>query len=392
MKSFIRTCLLMVLAVTPAFAQQNPGDVFVDIRLTEAVTKAQVLSLSTLGVDVRGRGQRVMELVVQNRLNQPVGNLYFHITVSSSTVGLIAEIDSKADSPFSLRPNQLMVTDNNRLHDGLPEIPEYVHFEGDLTSDGKTFVESLDGATRLPDAVYTVVLSIYQGGNRLTGGRVIANVTQSVGSRPITNTVDFNLLTPGGPLGANEIIATNQPSFRWDGPSNTEYRLILVQDPGRGQTPESLIQAAISTEPVSGQAAVGTLLEFEFLDVVISSNNYFYPAAGVKRLQPGFKYYWQVIARIRTSRGIDNRPSGIFEFTLSNPQAAQNAEVQSAALPLASSISPEVAAAIQNLIQSGFKMDKLMVDGRELTGPTLQAFLEEFVEKIKRGEIVIVKQ
>jgi hypothetical protein len=213
-----------------------------------------------------------------------------------------------------------------------------------------------------------------------------------VGSQPITNTIDFNLLTPGGPLGSNELIASGQPSFRWDGPSNTEYRPILVQDLGRGQSPEALIQAAISTEPTSGQSSVGTLLEHEMIDVILTSNNYFYPAAGVKRLQPGNTFYWQVIARIRTSRGTDNRPSAIYEFRLSNPQAAQQAEMQSATVPLASSISPEVAAASQNLVQSGFKLDKMVIDGRELSGTALQAFLEDFVEKIKRGEIIIVKQ
>jgi hypothetical protein len=392
MKFFSFSIPILLLLSSSVFAQQNPGDVVVDIRLMEAVTKAQVISLSTLGIDVRGRGQRVMELVLQNRLDQTVKDLYFHVTVSSSNVGLVAEVDSKPDTPFSLRPNQLMITDNNRLYDGLPEIPELVGFVGDLTPQGKTFIESLDGATRLPDAVYTVVVSIYQGSNRPNGGRMISTVTQSVGSQPITNTIDFNLLTPGGPLGSNELIASAQPSFRWDGPSNTEYRLILVQDLGRGQSPEALIQAAVSTEPTSGQASVGTLLEFEMLDVILNSNNYFYPAAGVKRLQPGNKFYWQVIARIRTSRGTDNRPSAIYEFTLSNPQAAQQAEMQSATVPLASTISPEVAAAIQNLVQNGFKMDKMVIDGRELSGTALQAFLEDFVEKIKRGEIIIVKQ
>lgn len=358
----------------------------------EAVTKAQVISLSTLGVDVRGRGQRVMELVLQNRTSLHVRGLYLYIRVSSSSVGVIAEADSKQENPFSLRPNQLMVADNNRLYDGFPDIPEQVHFQGDLTSDGKKFIESLEGATRLPDAVYTVNISLYQGNNRLNGGTLLSSVTQSIGSQPITNVIDFNLLTPGGPIGTGETITSPQPSFRWDGPANTMYRLIVVQDPGRGQSPEALLQAAVSTEPVSGQSSVGTLLEYEMIDVVITSNNYFYPSSGVKRLQSGAKYYWQVIAQIRTSRGTDNRPSGIYEFTLTNPQASQNAEIQSITIPLASSISPEVAAAIQQLIQNGYKLDKLNVDGRELTGIPLQTFLEEFVEKIKRGEIIIVKQ
>lgn len=392
MRSLSKVIPFLLLLSSPVIAQQSSGDVVVEVRLMEAVTKAQVISLSTLGVDVRGRGQQVMELVLQNRLNITVKNLFFHITVSSSNVGLVAEIDSKPDTPFSLRPNQLLITDNNRLHNGLPDIAELVGFVGDLTPQGKTFVESLDGATRLPDAVYTVVISLYQGKNRPNGGQMISTFTQSVGSQPITNTIDFNLLTPGGPIGSNEMIGSGQPSFRWDGPSNTGYRLIVVQDPGRGQSPEALIQAAISTEPTSGQGSIGTLLEYEMIDVVLTSNNFFYPAAGVKRLKPGAKFYWQVITRIRTSRGTDHRPSGIYEFTLSNPNVTQTADIQSVIVPLASSISSEIAASIQNLVQNGFKMDKILIDGREISGTSLQAFLEDFTEKVKRGEIIIVKQ
>jgi hypothetical protein len=43
------------------------------------------------------------------------------------------------------------------------------------------------------------------------------------------------------------------------------------------------------------------------------------------------------------------------------------------------------------MIQSGYAMDKLIIDGRELSGAMLQAFLEDFVEKVKRGDIILVK-
>ncbi len=385
---FLPICLVFTLIGN---AQTTTPDVVVNVRLTEAVTKAQVISLSTIGVNARGQGQRVMELVLQNRSNTTANNLYLHVSVSASSVGLVATIDTKQNDPFSLRPMQLVVADNNRLLHGIPGIVGGDGFEGGLTTEGEDFVESLAGATRLPDAIYTVVVSLYHGNNRLNGGRLVSTVTQSIGSRPIMNITDFNLLTPGGPLGSNELSASSQPSFRWEGPSNTDYRLIIVQDPGRGQSAESLIQAALSTEPVIGRSPVGSLLENEMIDAIIRNNTFFYPTSGVKRLAFGRKYYWQVIAQIRTSRGVDSRPSSIYEFTLSNPQTAQNAELQAALLPMASSISPEVAAAIQQLIQSGYAMDKLVIDGRELSGATLQAFLEDFVEKVKRGEIILVK-
>lgn len=371
--------------------QSGIPDVIVDVRLTEAVTKAQIISLATIGVNAKGQGQRVLELVLQNRSNTTASNLYLHVSVSASIVGLIATVDSKQTDPITLRPMQLVVADNNRLYNGIPDIQGGAGFEGGLTTEGEDFVETLAGATRLPDAVYTVVVSLYHGSNRLNGGRLLSTVTQSIGSQPITNVIDFNLLTPGGPLGSNELSASSQPSFRWEGPSNTEYRLIIVQDPGRGQTAESLIQSALSTEPVIGRSPVGTLLENEMMDAIIRNNTFFYPTSGVKRLSFGRKYYWQVIAQIRTSRGVDTRPSAIYEFTLSNPQTAQNAEIQAAVLPLASSISPEVASAIQQMIQSGFTMDKLVIDGREISGTALQAFFEEFAEKVKRGEIILVK-
>jgi hypothetical protein len=351
----------------------------------EAVTRAQVISLSTIGVNTRGQGQRVMELVIQNRSNTVASNLFLHVSVSVSSVGLVATVDTKQNDPFSLRPMQLVVADNNRLELGIPDIVGGNWFVGGLTTEGEDFVESLAGATRLPDAIYTVIVSIYHGSNRINGGTLVSTISQSIGSQPITNVTDFNLLTPGGPIGSNEMSASSQPSFRWEGPNNTDYRLIVVQDPGRGQSAEALIQAALSTEPA------GSLLENEMLDVIVRANTYFYPTSGVKRLAFGRKYYWQVIAQIRTSRGVEPRPSSIYEFSLSNPQTLQNAELQASVIPLASSISPELASAIQQLLQNGFSMDKLVIDGREISGPALQMFLEDFVEKVKRGDIILVK-
>lgn len=383
--------LFSVLVPFRVAAQVGPSDIRAEIRLMSVVTQAQVISLTTIGVDTRGRGQRVMELVLQNNTNRRIDNLYLHVQVSSSSVGVIAHADTDNHRPFSLLPNQLIVADNNRLYTGIPGLEGGTSITGQLTPEGDRFIESLEGTTRLPDAVYTTVLSIFQGGNRLNGGRLVTSFTQNIGSAPIANVVDFNIVTPGGPLGGGDQIGSVQPTFRWEGPVNTDYRLIVVQDPGRGQSAESLIQAALSTAPGGVSGGTATLLENEMLDMVVRANNYFYPTTGAKALRPGRKYYWQVIAQIRSSRGVESRPSAIYEFTITNPQASANAEIQAAVAPLLAQASPEIAAAFQQLVDGGFQLDRLVVEGREMSGVQLRAFLEEFFEKVKRGEIILVK-
>lgn len=386
----MRAVLFSVLLFLPMLlsgqgTQVGPNDIRVDIRLSELVSKAQVLSLGTLGIDNRGRGQRVVELVIQNNTATRFDNLYMHITVSSSAVGVIATADSDNRWSFSLLPGQVLVGNNNTFESGFPGMVGTLTMTGELTPDGDRFIESLEGVTRLPDAVYTTVVSLYQGGNRLNGGRLVATAVGNVGSQPIANVVDFNIVTPGGPLGSGETIGVAQPTFRWEGPTNTEYRLIVVRDPGRNQTAETLIAQALSTP------AGGSVVENEWVDVMVRSNSFFYPSSGVKTLRAGSRYYWQVIAQIRSATGIEQRPSAIFEFSYTNPQAAANAELQAAVAQMLASSDPQTAAAFQAMLEAGFQMDKLVVDGREMSGAQVRAYLDEFFEKVKRGEIILVK-
>lgn len=386
----MRAVLLSVLILWPVLAssqgrQAGPNDIRLEIRLSDLVTKAQVLSLGTLGIDNRGRGQRVVDLVIQNTSGNRFDNLYLHITVSSSAVGVIATADSDNRWPFSLLPGQVLVGNNNNFENGFPGLVGTITMNGELTPDGDRFIESLEGVTRLPDAVYTTVVSIYQGGNRLSGGRLVATTVGNVGSQPIANVVDFNIVTPGGPLGSGETIGVSQPTFRWEGPTNTEYRLIVVRDPGRNQTAETLIGQALSTP------AGGSVVENEMVDVMVRASSYFYPSSGVKVLRPGTRYFWQVIAQIRSATGVEQRPSAIYEFTLTNPQAAANTELQAAVAQLLAESDPQTAAAFQALVEAGFQMDKLVVDGREMSGAQVRAYLEDFFEKVKRGDIILVK-
>jgi hypothetical protein len=385
----IRLLLISILlGSVQAYAQgqqAGPNDIRLEIRLSDVVTKAQVLSLGTLGINNRGRGQRVVDLVIQNTSTNRLDNLYLHITVSSSAVGVIATADSDNQWSFSLLPGQVLIGNNNNFESGFPGIVGTITMTGELTPGGDRFIESLEGVTRLPDAVYTTVVSIYQGANRLSGGRLVATTVGNVGSEPIANVVDFNILTPGGPIGSGETIGVAQPTFRWEGPTNTVYRLLVVRDPGRNQTAETLISQALST------GAGGTLLENEMVDVIVQSNSYFYPSSGVKVLRPGTRYFWQVIAQIRSATGVEQRPSAIYEFLYSNPQAAAAAELQAAVAQLLAASDPETAAAFQALVEAGFSMDKLVVDGRELTGAQVRAYLEEFFEKARQGNVVLVK-
>ncbi len=384
--------LLFLLGTAGLRAQNAPGDVEVDVTLSEAVTKAQALTLSTLGVDARGKGQNVMQLIIRNRTNAVVSDLFLHIRVEVSGIGLVADAYSEPNYPFSLQPNQVVVGNNNNMDNGIPGIRETVVMASDITPEGEDFIESLEGATRLPDHVYTVTIEIYQGGNRYRNGRLLSSTTESIGSRPITNSVDFNIIAPGGPLGSDESLTSTQPPFRWEGPSNTPYRLILVEEPTGGGSPEALIQAALSTAPTQGGTSAGSLLENEYADLILNSTSYFYPASGVKRLQAGKRYYWQVFAQIRTATGVESRPSAVYTFTIRSPQNDQRQELQKELVPAISSLNPETAAKVLDLVNQGFSVDKMVVDGREISGAQLVAFFEEFLRKVERGEIVVVNR
>lgn len=372
--------------------QLQPGDVEISIDLLPALTEAQALSLAQLGIDTRGAGTRLFNLIIENRTSEQVGNLYLAASVHVSSVGKIVQLDQS--SPFSLTPNQIVRANNNSLQTGLPGVPERVRMNGDLTPQGENFINNLEGSTRLPDLLYSVNLQIYSGGPR-GQGVLISEASATVPIEGLSDDLDVFLIQPGDVIGTEApSVVVPYPVFRWEGSPTRIYRIVVVQDV-EGQTPESLIQSALSTNPVTTRnipasatlpiAANGSLLEFEVADILTRGASLNYPTSGsVQALQMGQTYYWQILEVIRTPSGVEYQASEIYHFRLGLPDVAEEELRDNLMTLLEQLLEP---AQYEALIQGGFNLDSINMNGITSTGPSMEIILEDILRQMQDGEI-----
>ncbi|MCH8496494.1 MAG: hypothetical protein LAT57_12805, partial [Balneolales bacterium] len=375
------------LLLTTAQAQVADNAINAEFRLSPMMSEAQAINLASLGIDSRGGGVQLFEIIIENVTDTELQNLYFRIDVTSSRHGVIAEIYTPQANSFSMQPRQVIVANNNNLvGSGLPGIPGSV-LRARLTNSGQDFFNKLGGSTTLPDAVYSTTVTMLEGGNTISTGRVLASVSDNIGTRPIENVVDYALLQPGGPVGSGDVIGSRNPVFRWDGPQDQQYRIVIVED--RGQSPFGLIQGAVSTDPTIGPGSTGsTLLDFEMVDALVQGTSFQYPTSGVTALKEGQRYFWQVFAQIRNPSGIESRPTSIFEFTI--PSASATAEMTASAqdsAPIITQMSPQIAIKLQQLIESGYEIRSIQIDGITYTGVAMLNKLEEFAADLQQGNI-----
>lgn len=364
-------------------------DITLQIQLREPVTQAQVLSLSTLGVDRRGQGQTLGTLLLQNNNpSEPQEDLYFFVKVAN-TSNVLARLNQKQGQPFSLDPGQVVRANNNTLQEGVPGIRNPT-FSGGLTDAGEDFVNDLEGTSRLPNDQFTLTLEIYQNGNRERGTKV-ASASATVGTNAVSNVRDIYINRPGGEVGSgfDATINTQRPLFDWAGETGLDYRLVVVRWEGT-DSPETLIGAAEDTGPiiVNNANRNNTLLAHEMADVRLSSNSFQYPASSVKQLEPGDTYLWRVSALLQTADGEEQVASEIWQFSIAESREEQSAE-----------LSQEVTQTLRNVVDDeqlsflqgdDMEPESIVINGQEYSGAAMRQQLRRFLERAQRGDITII--
>jgi hypothetical protein len=196
-------------------------------------------------------------------------------------------------------------------------------------------------------------------------------------------------MQPGGEVGSNEQITTTLPVFRWDGPTNTNYRLVVVED--NGQSPETLIQSALGSAPIleNGSSGIGSLLDFEIVDARLNNVTFSMPPSGVQNLEAGQKYYWQVFVNRETVNASENIPSEIWEFTVASGEPGANTAV----------VTTEVENSLHRLLgreqlrrltEDGYNFNSIEIGGQTYQGAAAVQKLQELSNRIENGDITIV--
>ncbi|MBO6522693.1 MAG: hypothetical protein JJ971_02615 [Balneolaceae bacterium] len=357
-----------------------------DITLSPALENAQVLGLTSLGVDNKGSGPVLFSGSLVNNTNEKLDNLFFEFLVQSGNVGVIAQLTQQAAYPFTLDPGQVVFGDNNDIvNEKIPGIEETMRFDGGLTPEGEDFLESLESTT-LPADFYTLTISVFQVTNAL-GKEVLATQTVELGGSEDGAIVDEKtilLKNPGDVIGAEVNITNPFPQFSWEGDAANTYRLVVVRANGQ-DSPESLIEIAKSSEPTNQN---GSLQQFENLDLTTTGNTIQYPSSGVQALQAGQTYYWQVSTEVQTAIDAEEFTSEIWTFKLASPgDNSTLVEIdQDAFDALIALIGEEEYAA---LTESGYAFESIEINNQIVSGATAIQLLTEIIQKIDDGDIIL---
>ncbi|MFV1882917.1 MAG: hypothetical protein ACMZ7B_00285 [Balneola sp.] len=358
-----------------------------DINLSPALENAQVLGLTSLGVDNKGSGPVLFSGSLVNNTDQKLNNLFFEFLLQAGKVGVLAHVTQQAAYPFSLEPRQVVFGDNNDIeNEQLPGIDDKMQFDGGLTPEGEDFVESLGGSTTLPTDIYTFTVTIYQVTNEL-GKEVLATQTIELGGSDDGAIVDEKtilLKTPGDIIGAEVNITNPFPQFSWEGEAANTYRVVVVRANGQ-DSPESLIETAKSSAPTN---EAGSLQQFENLDLTLEGNTLQYPSSGVQPLTAGQTYYWQVSTEIQTAIGTEELTSELWSFKLASPSDNTTlVEIDQDAFDALIALIGEEEFA--SLTESGYSFESIEVNNQIITGATALQLLAEIIQKIDDGEIIL---
>lgn len=385
--SFLSLLVIISIYVPGGNVFAQSESITLDLQLSPALENAQVLGLTSLGVDNRGSGPVLVSGSLVNNTSEKLSNLFFEFLIESGKIGTIAQLTQQAAFPFTLDPGQVVFgTNNDIVNEKLPGVEETIKFDGGLTPEGDDFIETLGGSSTLPNDIYTFSISIFQVTNEL-GKQVLATQTIVLGGSDDGVVVDdksIDLKNPGDVIGAEVNITNPFPQFSWEGDAANTYRLIVVRSNGQ-DNPESLIENAKSSDPTNNG---GSLLQFENLDLTTIGNTLQFPSSGVQALIAGQTYFWQVSTTIRTAIEIEEINSEVWTFKLSAPgeESSLTQIDQETFNALIALVGEEQFA---TLTQSGYSFESIEMNSQIVTGATAILLLEEIIRKIEDGEIIL---
>lgn len=387
-KTIFVSLLVLLVSIVPTNTVFGQSDILtLDINLSPALENAQVLGLTSLGIDNRGSGPVIVSGSLINNTSEKLSNLFFEFLIQGGKIGTIAQLTQQAAYPFTLDPGQVVFGTNNDIdNEQLPGIDETMRFDGGLTPEGEDFIESLGGTTTLPSDIYTFSVTVFQVSNAL-GKQVLATQTVELGGSEDGIVIDEKSVTlknPGDVIGEEVNITNPFPQFNWEGDAANTYRVIVVRSNGQ-DSPESLIETAKSSDPTN---LGGQLQQFENLDLTVVGNSLQYPTSGAQGLIAGQTYFWQVSTNVQTAIEIEELTSELWTFKLLSPgQEATLSQIDQETFEALIALVGESEYA--TLSENGYSFEGIEVNNQIISGATAILLLEEIFEKIEDGTIIL---
>ncbi len=284
--------LLIISGLVPAAGEA----VSLDLNLI-APSNLQVFFLEDLNITGQAPSAEVFRATIVSDL--PATECYLVFLMRTAQ----AQIARGQSHNFTLTTGMVQISNLELTAEGSPyKLEDY-----QVSDEAQQMQDKLVQTGYFPSDNYIIRLELYQSNSTLLAADEVNAL--------ITNPFSIQLLSPAGTPGAPALLGTMTPVFSWSSQTN-QYLLKICEKIQDGMDPESVMQGRPNYETERSQPLL--------------SPNFTYPASGVRPLEPGHTYYWQVAAQVQTSSGPKDYPSSIGAFTIMQSQDPEALRILSA--------------------------------------------------------------
>jgi len=287
-------CLCTSLIVLAWFPQCAVAAVSLELQLV-APSNLEVFFLTDLNVSGQAPSAIVFHVTVTS--DQSYDRCFFTFSMSSWQT----EIIQSKSADFNLQMGITQISNLDLTADGsLYQLEDY-----DVSSEAESIQDKLLQTGYFPSGTYMLSLELH----RSYPDSILASDAVSV---VLTNPFDIFLISPAGTPASPAPLSTTTPLFTWSSSAN-QFLLKVCEKTFAGMDPESVMENRphYETDPAAPQIG----------------QSFLYPASGVRPLEPGHTYYWQVASLVQTSSGPREYPSAIGAFTLVQQQDPESQQI-----------------------------------------------------------------
>jgi len=337
----LRLCAGLILAGS---LSRGSAAVTLDLSLA-ASNNLEAFFLEDLNITGQAPASEVFRVTLQSDL--PATPCYFEFSMGASA----GEVIHGRSNVFTLNPGTLLISSLDLTQ---PDSPYWLT-DHDLAPEANGIQEQVETMGYFPADVYRLYLELHE-----SGGALLAHDELIV---TITNPFTTQLLSPFGTPGLPGTAAGSPPVFVWAGQAGS-YLLRICEQTYPGQDPESALQGRPHYETDLSQP--------------LTSQNFVYPPAGVRPLEPGRTYFWQVTALVETSSGSQSYPSAVGAFQI--PAANADPQAQRILMAVQRILGPGRQGVLDEL--TGCLPDGgLRLNGRDISIEDLEALAAEFEQR-----------
>lgn len=374
----LQVFILLIISTADVWSQPDPdGGLELQVRLAPEFEAVNLENLITLTFSNQNN-RPVLHYEISNPEGTGVVEFLMDTRIMSERLGTLLESTQNPSTRLRIGDGQTMrFTNIDIIWGTISGQAARPRFDFTLTSEGRNLLNKLNSGA-VPDAdVFYVDVQLRKAGDTAGSSELlvaseleletdIPRSYQAIDADPVNQAFLEN-------LNLDEEI----PEFRWAGPENQRYRLIVVSGTGSEEAAGRLnSRFAQSFDPSRFHEP-----EQEILLDVMTGNRFFVAdndLAGI--FEPGSGYYWQVATTVTTVRSEREIRSDVWSFSTMDP-------VMDELISLLSFLLGEER--VQQMIEDGYELDVIELGGVTYTAEEAVPVLREMQRRIQNRRATI---